>query len=58
MSQSPDDSWYDDPAVDPEIQAFLDLHAPLAFPLADHGRACGGPPVPHLRPIEDVLPTL
>ncbi|MFF8840527.1 hypothetical protein [Streptomyces sp. NPDC015130] len=47
-----------EPEVDPGVQAFLDLHAPLAFPLADHGRACGGPAVPQLRPITDVLTTL
>ncbi len=49
---------YDSPAVDPDLQAFLDLHAPLAFPLADHGRPCGGPAVPQTRPITDVVPTL
>jgi len=58
MTQPVDTVPYDDPAVDPDIQAFLDLHAPLAFPLADHGRPCGGRPVPHLRPITDVLTTL
>jgi hypothetical protein len=58
VTQSAATAPYDDPAVDPDMQAFLDLHAPLAFPLADHGRPCGGRAVPHLRPITDVLPTL
>lgn len=47
--------------LDETEQAFLDLHdlrAQPASPLADHGRPCGGPAVPHHRTTEDVLETL
>ncbi len=49
-----DPLWPDDE----DEQAWLDLHTPAARPLADHGRPCGGRPVPQHRPLEDVLETL
>lgn len=47
--------WPDEPA---DEQTWLDLHTPPNRPLADHGRPCGGRPVPHHRDIHNVLETL
>ncbi|MET9950203.1 hypothetical protein ABZ135_01460 [Streptomyces sp. NPDC006339] len=39
-------------------EAAVDTRADVIWPLFDHGRPCGGRPIPHHRPIHDVLETL
>lgn len=44
--------------LDEDEQAWLDLHPDRVDPLADHGRPCSRPHLPHGKPIEDVLENL
>ncbi|WP_329424034.1 hypothetical protein [Streptomyces sp. NBC_01268] len=54
------DSGADDPEqlVDPDKQAWHDLHAPHTTPLAECGRPASRTHLPHERPIHDVLENL
>lgn len=44
--------------VDPDEQAWHDLHGPHTTPLAECGRPIGRPHLPHDRPVENVLENL